>query len=173
MAEVALIENLQREDLNPIEECEAYQQLINQYGLTQEQMAAKVGKSRPYIANMLRLADFPDEVKKLMVEGKLTTGQARPLLGLSSGEEQVQLAKQIVDEGLSARHVEDLTREKKKKKKEIADPQTHAFLRSIEEKLGMSVGSRVAIKLGRKMLTAARSPSPSKMMKNLSESRNF
>ena len=142
MAEVALIENLQREDLNPIEECEAYQQLINQYGLTQEQMAAKVGKSRPYIANMLRLADFPDEVKKLMVEGKLTTGQARPLLGLSSGEEQVQLAKQIVDEGLSAR-------EKKKKKKEIADPQTHAFLRSIEEKLGMSVGSRVAIKLGR------------------------
>lgn len=68
-----------------------------------------------------------------MVEGKLTTGQARPLLGLSSGEEQVQLAKQIVDEGLSARHVEDLTREKKKKKKEIADPQTHAFLRSIEE----------------------------------------
>lgn len=149
MAEVALIENLQREDLNPIEECEAYQQLMNQYGLTQEQMAAKVGKSRPYIANMLRLADFPDEVKKLMVEGKLTTGQARPLLGLSSGEEQVQLAKQIVDEGLSARHVEDLTREKKKKKKEIADPQTHAFLRSIEEKLGMSVGSRVAIKLGR------------------------
>lgn len=149
MAEVALIENLQREDLNPIEECEAYQQLINQYGLTQEQMAVKVGKSRPYIANMLRLADFPDEVKKLMVEGKLTTGQARPLLGLSSGEEQVQLAKQIVDEGLSARHVEDLTREKKKKKKEIADPQTHAFLRSIEEKLGMSVGSRVAIKLGR------------------------
>lgn len=149
MAEVALIENLQREDLNPIEECEAYQQLMNQYGLTQEQMAAKVGKSRSYIANMLRLADFPDEVKKLMVEGKLTTGQARPLLGLSSGEEQVQLAKQIVDEGLSARHVEDLTREKKKKKKEIADPQTHAFLRSIEEKLGMSVGSRVAIKLGR------------------------
>ena len=149
MAEVALIENLQREDLNPIEECEAYQQLINHYGLTQEQMAAKVGKSRPYIANMLRLADFPDEVKKLMVEGKLTTGQARPLLGLSSGEEQVQLAKQIVDEGLSARHVEDLTRENKKKKKEIADPQTHAFLRSIEEKLGMSVGSRVAIKLGR------------------------
>lgn len=149
MAEVALIENLQREDLNPIEECEAYQQLMNHYGLTQEQMAAKVGKSRSYIANMLRLADFPDEVKKLMVEGKLTTGQARPLLGLSSGEEQVQLAKQIVDEGLSARHVEDLTREKKKKKKEIADPQTHAFLRSIEEKLGMSVGSRVAIKLGR------------------------
>lgn len=93
MAEVALIENLQREDLNPIEECEAYQQLMNHYGLTQEQMAAKVGKSRPYIANMLRLADFPDEVKKLMVEGKLTTGQARPLLGLSSGEEQVQLAK--------------------------------------------------------------------------------
>ena len=149
MAEVALIENLQREDLNPIEECEAYQQLMNDYGLTQEQMAARVGKSRPYIANMLRLADFPDEVKKLMVEGKLTTGQARPLLGLSSGEEQVRLAKQIVDEGLSARHVEDLTREKKKKKKEIADPQTHAFLRSIEEKLGMSVGSRVAIKLGR------------------------
>ena len=62
MAEVALIENLQREDLNPIEECEAYQQLMNHYGLTQEQMAAKVGKSRPYIANMLRLAELPSDV---------------------------------------------------------------------------------------------------------------
>lgn len=149
MAEVALIENLQREDLNPIEECEAYQQLINHYGLTQEQMAAKVGKSRPYIANMLRLAELPSDVKLLLASGKLTTGQARPLLSLVSEEEQSELAQKIVAEGLSARRVEDMAREKKKKKKETTDPKADAFLRSIEEKLGMSVGSRVAIKLGR------------------------
>lgn len=149
MAEVALIENLQREDLNPIEECEAYQQLINHYGLTQEQMAAKVGKSRPYIANMLRLAELPSDVKLLLASGRLTTGQARPLLSLASEEEQSELAQKIVAEGLSARRVEDMAREKKKKKKETTDPKADAFLRSIEEKLGMSVGSRVAIKLGR------------------------
>lgn len=149
MAEVALIENLQREDLNPIEECEAYQQLINHYGLTQEQMAAKVGKSRPYIANMLRLAELPSDVKLLLASGRLTTGQARPLLSLVSEEEQSELAQKIVAEGLSARRVEDMAREKKKKKKETTDPKADAFLRSIEEKLGMSVGSRVAIKLGR------------------------
>ena len=117
MAEVALIENLQREDLNPIEECEAYQQLINHYGLTQEQMAAKVGKSRPYIANMLRLAELPSDVKLLLASGRLTTGQARPLLSLASEEEQSELAQKIVAEGLSARRVEDMAREKKKKKK--------------------------------------------------------
>ena len=149
MAEVALIENLQREDLNPIEECEAYQQLINHYGLTQEQMAAKVGKSRPYIANMLRLAELPSDVKLLLASGRLTTGQARPLLSLASEEEQSELAQKIAAEGLSARRVEDMAREKKKKKKETTDPKADAFLRSIEEKLGMSVGSRVAIKLGR------------------------
>ena len=149
MAEVALIENLQREDLNPIEEGEAYQQLINDYGLTQEQMAAKVGKSRPYIANMLRLAELPSDVKLLLVSGKLTTGQARPLLSLASEKEQSELAQKIVAEGLSARRVEDIAREKKKKNKETTDPKAAAFLRSIEEKLGMSVGSRVAIKLGR------------------------
>lgn len=149
MAEVALIENLQREDLNPIEECEAYQQLINHYGLTQEQMAAKVGKSRPYIANMLRLAELPSDVKLLLASGKLTTGQARPLLSLASEEEQSELAQKIAAEGLSARRVEDMAREKKKKKKETTDHKADAFLRSIEEKLGMSVGSRVAIKLGR------------------------
>lgn len=148
MAEVALIENLQREDLNPIEECEAYQQLINHYGLTQEQMAAKVGKSRPYIANMLRLAELPSDVKLLLASGRLTMGQARPLLSLASEEEQSELAQKIVAEGLSARRVEDMAREKKKKKKETTDPKADAFLRSIEEKLGMSVGSRVAIKLG-------------------------
>ena len=149
MAEVALIENLQREDLNPIEECEAYQQLINHYGLTQEQMAAKVGKSRPYVANMLRLAELPSDVKLLLASGRLTTGQARPLHSLASKEEQSELAQKIVAEGLSARRVEDMAREKKKKKKETTAPKADAFLRSIEEKLGMSVGSRVAIKLGR------------------------
>lgn len=174
MAEVALIENLQREDLNPIEECEAYQQLINHYGLTQEQMAAKVGKSRPYIANMLRLAELPSDVKLLLASGRLTTGQARPLLSLASEEEQSELAQKIVAEGLSARRVEDMAREKKKKKKKRQIPRRMRFFAPLKRSWACPSAAAWRSSSGAgKMPTAARSPSPSKMMKNLSESRNF
>ena len=84
MAEMALVENLQREDLNPIDEGLAYQKLMDDYGLTQEDISRKVGKSRPYVANMVRLLALPEEVKDFLSNGQLTAGQARPLLGLGS-----------------------------------------------------------------------------------------
>ena len=82
MAEMALVENLQREDLNPVDEGLAYQKLMDDYGLTQEDISRKVGKSRPYVANMVRLLALPEEVKDFLSKGQLTAGQARPLLGL-------------------------------------------------------------------------------------------
>ncbi len=154
MAEMALIENLQREDLNPIEEGEAYQSLIDTYALSVNDMAERVGKSRSYVANILRLMGLADEVKAMLREKKLTIGQARPLLALESAEEQIALAKEIVENGMSAREIEKLMKEKKeeKPKKPKKDPlpsDAAAYLKSIEEKLKLSVGSQVSIKLGR------------------------
>lgn len=148
MAEMALVENLQRKDLNPVDEGMAYRKLMDEYGLTQEGISKKVGKSRPYVANMVRLLDLPEEVKDFLSQGQLTAGQARPLLGLESDAEKVQLARRIVKEGLSARKVEDIIREGKEPKKK-EDPPAAAFMKAVEEKLGLSVGSKVRIRIGK------------------------
>lgn len=148
MAEMALVENLQRKDLNPVDEGMAYWKLMDEYGLTQENISQKVGKSRPYVANMVRLLDLPEEVKDFLSKGQLTAGQARPLLGLESDAEKVQLARRIVKEGLSARKVEDIIREGKEPKKK-EDPPAAAFMKAVEEKLGLSVGSKVRIRIGK------------------------
>lgn len=148
MAEMALVENLQRKDLNPVDEGMAYRKLMDEYGLTQEGISQKVGKSRPYVANMVRLLDLPEEVKDFLSKGQLTAGQARPLLGLESDAEKVQLARRIVKEGLSARKVEDIIREGKEPKKK-EDPPAAAFMKAVEEKLGLSVGSKVRIRIGK------------------------
>jgi ParB family chromosome partitioning protein len=148
MAEMALVENLQRKDLNPVDEGMAYRKLMDEYGLTQENISQKVGKSRPYVANMVRLLDLPEEVKDFLSKGQLTAGQARPLLGLESDAEKVQLARRIVKEGLSARKVEDIIREGKEPKKK-GDPPAAAFMKAVEEKLGLSVGSKVRIRIGK------------------------
>lgn len=148
MAEMALVENLQRKDLNPVDEGMAYRKLMDEYGLTQENISNKVGKSRPYVANMVRLLDLPEKVKDFLSKGQLTAGQARPLLGLESDAEKVQLARRIVKEGLSARKVEDIIREGKEPKKK-EDPPAAAFMKAVEEKLGLSVGSKVRIRIGK------------------------
>lgn len=148
MAEMALVENLQRKDLNPVDEGMAYRKLMDEHGLTQEGISQKVGKSRPYVANMVRLLDLPEEVKDFLSKGQLTAGQARPLLGLESDAEKVQLARRIVKEGLSARKVEDIIREGKEPKKK-EDPPAAAFMKAVEEKLGLSVGSKVRIRIGK------------------------
>lgn len=148
MAEMALVENLQRKDLNPVDEGMAYRKLMDEYSLTQEGISQKVGKSRPYVANMVRLLDLPEEVKDFLSKGQLTAGQARPLLGLESDAEKVQLARRIVKEGLSARKVEDIIREGKEPKKK-EDPPAAAFMKAVEEKLGLSVGSKVRIRIGK------------------------
>jgi len=110
MAEVALIENLQREDLNPLEEARAYRALIEEHGLTQEEVAARVGKSRPVIANALRLLQLPSAVQEMLRRGEITAGHARGLLTLEDEGSQVELAARIARDNLSVRQVEELVR---------------------------------------------------------------
>lgn len=148
-AEIALIENLQREDLNPMEEGLAYKRMIGEYRFTQEKMAELVGKSRSYVTNMIRLLDLCDEVKNMVIERKITAGQARPLLGLSNAAEQIALARRIVEEDLSARRVEEILRAGKERKKPRSANRADAYIRDMEEQLVMAVGAKVRIKVGK------------------------
>src|ERR1051326_5314679 len=110
LLEIALIEKIQREKLNPIEEAQAYQRLFENVGLTQEALAARVGRDRSYITNYLRLLKLPDDLQQLVVEGRLSTGHARTILGLSHIDQQRKLARQVIDGGLSVRATEHLVR---------------------------------------------------------------
>ncbi|MGM9643780.1 MAG: ParB/RepB/Spo0J family partition protein, partial [Eubacteriales bacterium] len=110
IAQISLVENVQREDLNPVEEAFAYQALIDKFGLTQEQLSKEVGKSRSAIANMLRLTDLPDEVLELLRDGKISSGHARALLSLEEDEQMTSLANRIVNEDLSVRRVEEIVK---------------------------------------------------------------
>ncbi len=110
MLELALIENIQREDLNAIEEAQAYKKLIEGVGLTQESLASRVGRDRSYITNYLRLLRLPDDLQRLVAEGKLSTGHARALLGLEQVDEQRRVARRIIERGLSVRETEALVR---------------------------------------------------------------
>ena len=109
--ELALVENLQREDLNPLETAAAYQALMEGFGLTKEQLAHRLGKSRAAVTNTLRLAQLPDGIRTLLADEKLTEGHARALLGLESEEQMVRLAERIQAEKLSVRRTEELVRE--------------------------------------------------------------
>jgi ParB family transcriptional regulator, chromosome partitioning protein len=109
--ELALVENLQREDLNPLETAAAYQALMEGFGLTKEQLAHRLGKSRAAVTNTLRLAQLPDRIRSLLADGKLTEGHARALLSLETEEQMAQLAQRIQSEKLSVRRTEELVRE--------------------------------------------------------------
>jgi ParB family transcriptional regulator, chromosome partitioning protein len=109
--ELALVENVQREDLNPLETAAAYQALMEGFGLTKEQLAHRLGKSRAAVTNTLRLAQLPDRIRALLGDGKLAEGHARALLGLETEVQMVQLAERIQDERLSVRRTEELVRE--------------------------------------------------------------
>lgn len=150
MIEIAVIENLQREDLSPLEEAEAYQMMSDKLKLTQAQVAERVGKSRPYIANYLRLLTLPEDVKLLLRNGDLTMGQARTLLGLKDQKQMSELAKRVVQEGITVRQLEQLvqqmtepteTKEKKKRQK-IAKP---SYILESEERLMDRFGTSVQI----------------------------
>lgn len=148
IAEVALIENLQREDLNPIEEALGYKTLMEKFSMTQDKVSERVGKSRSNIANMLRLLSLEDEIKEMLQENKLTMGHARALLSLPGGKERVDAAKRIISEGLNVRQVESLGKETpsvKKKEKIKKDGVYPDVERSLSEKYGTKVrikGSR-------------------------------
>lgn len=113
-AEIALIENLQREDLNPIEEAMGYQSLMEQFGLTQEKVSEKVGKSRPAVANTLRLLTLDKEIQEMLVEGVLTQGHGRALLGVENTDKRLEMAKKAAENNLTVREMENLARETKK-----------------------------------------------------------
>jgi len=108
--ELALIENLQRQDLNPVEEARGYRRLLSEYQMTQAELADKVSKSRSAITNTLRLLDLPDEVQRMLLEGSLSAGHARAVLSVSDEQKRIRLATKIVDEGLSVREAENLSR---------------------------------------------------------------
>ena len=109
--ELALVENLQREDLNPLETAAAYQALMDGFGLSKEQLANRLGKIRAAVTNTLRLAQLPEQIRALLEEGRITEGHARALLGLETGEQMVHLAQRIQDERLSVRRTEEFVRE--------------------------------------------------------------
>ena len=149
LLELALVENLQRSDLNPIEEAEAYAALQEKFGLSQEEVASRVGKARTTVTNALRLLRLPDEVLDLLREGRLTAGQARPLLGIQDPEEQIRLADRAVRDGLSARDLERLAAEPQPEEKpqpKKPDRPVEVHTAAAEERLTRRLQTRVEIK---------------------------
>ncbi|WP_301860817.1 ParB/RepB/Spo0J family partition protein [uncultured Megasphaera sp.] len=148
-AEIALIENLQREDLNAIEEALAYKALVDEFHLTQEQAAQKVGKSRSHVANMIRLLQLPEEIRQYVSDGVLTMGQVRPLLQLPTKEQQIDGAVRIVDQELSARQAEALVRQMMIEERPSEPRKADAHLEVLQDRLKMHLGTSVAIRLDR------------------------
>ncbi|MFC4768462.1 ParB/RepB/Spo0J family partition protein [Effusibacillus consociatus] len=153
MTEIALIENLQREDLNPMEIAEAYNNIMEKFDLTQDELAKKVGQSRSHVANFLRLLNLPIEIREYVSRGTISMGHARAILGLEDKQQQVALAKKIIEDDLSVRVVEQIVnrlaqnvpRETKKKK-----PEVNKTIRQYEEKFRASLGTAVKIHSGKK-----------------------
>lgn len=149
-AQIALIENVQREDLNPIEEAMGYKSLIEEYDMTQEELSEQVGKSRPAIANAMRLLDLPAEVLTLVASGELSAGAARTILGLKSRDDMSLLAQRAVEEDLSVRALEEEVKRMNKPKKEEPEEEEPLpivdYFRELELRMQSSLGRRVEIK---------------------------
>lgn len=148
---LALVENVQRRDLTPLEEAEAFQQLKDQFGLTQEDVATRVGKDRATVANALRLLKLPASVREAVDDGRLTAGHARPLLSLASAADQEALAKEAIARAYTVRRVEERAAElagqrKKKRAEKKGDPET----RDAERRLSRALGTKVEIRRKRK-----------------------
>jgi ParB family chromosome partitioning protein len=141
--EIALIENIQREDLNPIEAAEAFKRLVTEFKLSQDDLSQKVGKDRTTIANYLRLLKLPDEVKSLIYNGSLTMGHAKAILAMEGKTHQIDAARKIVKKGMSVREAESLSKtvSPHRTQKKSKDPQIF----SLEEKLIRSLGTKVRI----------------------------
>ena len=150
-AQVALIENVQREDLNPVEEALGYGALIEKFGLTQEQVAKQVGKSRSAVTNMLRLLDLPDEVLEMLKVGDLSVGHAKALLGLDTDDEEkvILLAKRTVEKALSVREVEAAVKRANEatfeEEEEKEHPQIRVYMKELERKAMSTLGRKVRI----------------------------
>ena len=149
MTEIALIENIQRENLNPVEEAKAYKRLIEEFGLTQEEVAKKVGKSRPFVANFLRLLQLPSDILDLLADGKVTVGHVRPLLSLVNESLQRQVVKEILERNLSVRETEETVKKiikDKTSKRILKKKNTPPVFLDLQEQLQNKFGTKVLIK---------------------------
>ncbi|TPR13054.1 ParB/RepB/Spo0J family partition protein [Apilactobacillus timberlakei] len=149
MMEIAVLENLQREDLNPIEEAEAYNTLMTKLDITQAEVSKRLGKSRPYIANYLRLLGLPTVVKEMLTKNQLSMGQARTLLSVKDKQNLIKLAKRAYNETLTVRQlskaIDELTAKPKKKRKPRRSTKQSPFLRAYEDELQDKFGTNVNI----------------------------
>ena len=147
--EIALIENVQREDLNAIEEAKAYQRLIQEFELKQEEIAARVGKSRVTITNSMRLVKLDERVQEMLIQNQITGGHARALLTVEDGELQYKLAGKIIAENLSVREIEkivkSLSKKKNPKEKNVEDESLTLIFRDLEERMKSAMGTKVSI----------------------------
>jgi len=149
LLEMSIVENIQREDLNPMEEAEAYYQLITKFDLTQDQAAARVGKSRSAVANFLRLRQLPEQIKASIMDGTLSMGHARALLGASNSAQQNAAWRAVVSKGLSVRETESLIKRlkvKTKKPKKSSTGSEQRYLLSLADDLSRRFGTKVQIK---------------------------
>lgn len=149
IVEISLIENIQREDLNPIEEAQAYKRLLNEFNLKQDEVAERVSKSRTAVTNSMRLLKLSDEVQRMVIDEMISTGHARALLSIEDKDQQYYYAQKIFDEKLSVRDVEKLVKDigkpEKVKKKEVTNKELEMIYRDLEEKLKKNLGTKVAI----------------------------
>jgi ParB family chromosome partitioning protein len=145
--EMALVENLQRADLNPMEEAEGYQRLVEEFQLTQEEVSQRVGKDRATVANLMRLLGLPEEVKALVADGSLNMGQARALLGVPRIPEMVELAARVAEQKLSVRETEKLVKAHKQKPKDEdrKEKPVSAGTRAVIEELQRTLGTKVRL----------------------------
>lgn len=154
LLEISIVENIQRENLNPMEEADAYQRLMTEFKLTQEQVAVRVGKSRPAVANLLRLRQLPHQIKESLIQGKLSMGHARALLGAETSAQQLLAWKSVMSKGLSVRETENLVKRIKpenRKKNPSKETSEEIYYKDIAENLARMFGTKVLIKRKRKM----------------------
>ena len=149
LLEMSIVENIQREDLNPMEEAEAYNMLITEFNLTQDQVAVRVGKSRSAVANFLRLRQLPEQIKISIIDGALSMGHARALLGAKTSAQQNAAWRSVISKGLSVRETENLIKRLKSeeiKSKESSPSSEQRYLLSLAEDLSRHFGTQVQIK---------------------------
>jgi ParB family chromosome partitioning protein len=150
MLELALVENLQREDLNPLEAAEAYRRLIDECHLTQNELAEKIGKSRTAVANSMRLLGLPDAVKGMIRDGRLSEGHARAILAIDGSEARTAMAERIVSQSLSVRDAEEAARKPKSRKRRGSAPTQSPEIAEIENNLKRLFGTAVKLHYGLK-----------------------
>jgi ParB family chromosome partitioning protein len=151
MVELALVENLQREDLNPLETASAYQQLVEEFGMTQQQVADKVGKNRATVTNTLRLLKLPAKVKEALLQGQITEGHARAMLRLRSERAQLDVLKAVLKGGLNVRQTEELVRRlTKERKAKSSVTERSPQEKALEDKFRQALGTKVSLRSGAK-----------------------